>query len=210
MPIRVYDYRVDLANLTVRPELRNRFRQVELGPRPEFHSHDLAGETFLVIEGTIEFSVEDEQVVCQVGQTIYVPPKHKHAVRAVGERPGVIYLSVTPHVEPTHTFYDAHGVQLPPRYGVWRAAGGDDDDEPDAARRSTAELLAAYAAAATTLAELASTNAATISSAPVPLSSDAVQVKALVDSLWPGTRTLLEATSAMEAAWNALALKAAS
>jgi mannose-6-phosphate isomerase-like protein (cupin superfamily) len=207
MPIRIYDYRVDLANLTVRPEIRNRFRQVELGPRPEFHSHDLAGETFLVIEGTIEFSVEDEQVVCQVGQVIYVPPKHKHAVRAVGERPGVIYLSVTPHVEPTHTFYNAHGVQLPPRYGVWRAAGGD--EQTDGAQRSTAELLAAYAAAASTLADLARATAATATSATAPMTSEPAQVKALVDSLWPGIRALLEATSTLEAAWNALALKAA-
>src|ERR1700730_8202797 len=137
MPIPVYDYRVDLANLAVRPEIRNRFRQVELGPVPAFHSHDLGGETFLVVEGSIEFSVDDEHVVCERGQVVYVPPRHKHAVRAVGGHPGVIYLSVTPHVEPTHTFYDAHGTQLPPRYGVWRAAGGDPQTgEPT---RSTAE-----------------------------------------------------------------------
>jgi mannose-6-phosphate isomerase-like protein (cupin superfamily) len=212
MPIRVYDYRVDLANLTVRPEIRNRFRQVELGPRPEFHSHDLGGETFLVVEGSIEFSVEDEQVVCQTGQTIYVPPKHKHAVRAVGDRPGVMYLSVTPHVEPTHTFYDAHGVQLPPRYGVWRAAGGDQDTadaQPGSAARSTTELLARYAAAAAALAELARANAATAGAAVAPASAETVAVKAMVDSLWPGVRGLLEATSALESAWNALALTAA-
>src|SRR5205085_2859944 len=124
MPIRVYDYRTDLSNLVVHPQIRSRFRRVELGPVPQVHSHDLGGETFLVMDGQIEFTVSDERVVCQPGQTIYVPPRTTHAVRAVGEQTGVIYLSVSPHVEPTHTTYDADGQVQPPRYGVWRAAGG--------------------------------------------------------------------------------------
>jgi hypothetical protein len=113
-------------------------------------------------------------------------------------------LSVTPHVEPTHTFYDAHGVQLPPRYGVWRAAGGD--PQTGDPTRSAPELLAAYAAAAATLADLARANAATATAA-AGASSD--PPKPLVDGLWPSALALLEATSALERAWNALALSAA-
>src|SRR5690242_19045186 len=128
MPITVYDYRADLQNLVVRPEGRVRFRQVELGPVPPMHSHDLGTETFLVLEGQIEFHVEAERVTCTPGQLISVPPRPKHAVRAVGDKPGAIFLSVTPHVEPTHTFYDEHGSCLPPRYGVWREAGGGDPE----------------------------------------------------------------------------------
>ena len=124
MAIPVYDFRTDLTNLVVEPEIRSRFRRVELGPVPEVHSHDLGGETFVVMEGQIEFTVADEHVVCQQGQAIFVPPRTTHAVRAVGEQTGVIYLSVSPHVEPTHTFYGPDGQRLPPRYGVWRAAGG--------------------------------------------------------------------------------------
>src|SRR5688500_19862359 len=102
MAIRVYDYRQDLQNLVVRPEGRSRFRRVELGPLPAMHSHDLGAETFLVLEGRIEVQVEDESVVCQPGQLIVVPPRTRHAARAVGDHPGAVYLSVAAHVEPTH------------------------------------------------------------------------------------------------------------
>src|SRR5690348_5671273 len=119
MPIPVFDYRTDLRNLVVQPQIRSRFRVVELGPVPQVHSHDLGGETFVVMQGSIEFTVGDERVVADQGQAIYVPPRTTHAVRAVGDQPGVIYLSVSPHVEPTHTFYDTDGNRLPPRYGVW-------------------------------------------------------------------------------------------
>src|SRR4030088_3323535 len=124
MSIPVYDYRADLTNLVVQPEVRSRFRRVELGPVPALHSHDLGGETFVVMEGQIEFTVADERVICQQGQSIFVPPRTTHAVRAVGDQPGCIYLSVWPHVDPTPTQCDADGEQLPPRYGVWQAAGG--------------------------------------------------------------------------------------
>src|ERR1700730_8209385 len=155
MAIPVYDFRTHLSNLVVEPEIRLRFRRVELGPVPEVHSHDLGGETFVVMEGQIEFTVPDEHVVCQQGQAIFVPPRTTHAVRAVGAQTGVIYLSVSPHVEPTHTQYGPDGERLPPRYGVWRAAGGG----APASGLSRAALLERYKAAAKTLAELAEANA---------------------------------------------------
>jgi quercetin dioxygenase-like cupin family protein len=189
MTIRVFDFRSDLTNLVVQPQIRARFRRVELGPVPEVHSHDLGGETFLVMRGEIEFTVDGETTVCQPGQLIYVPPRTTHAVRAVGAEPGVMYLSVSPHVEPTHTLYDADGQRLPPRYGVWREAGGGapGSDEP----RST--LLQRYRAAAQTLAELAATNAA----------NDA----ATRDELWYRLRPVLQQVEVIEREWNALALR---
>jgi mannose-6-phosphate isomerase-like protein (cupin superfamily) len=196
MSIQVYDYRVDLQNLVVWPEGRARFRQVELGPVPPRHSHDLGAETFLVMEGQIEFTVEDEHVVCTPGQLVYVPPRTKHAVRAVGDRPGVIFLSVTPHVEPTHTFYDDCGECLPPRYGVWREAGGG-DPAPSA---SPAELLESYRVAANLLLALADQNLKTI---------DARQGESLskqaVDELWAALFPVLDQVRSLEHAWNDLA-----
>jgi mannose-6-phosphate isomerase-like protein (cupin superfamily) len=199
MPINIYDYRANLSNLVVQPQIRSRFRRVELGPVPQYHSHDLGGETFVVMEGQIEFTVAGEHVVCGPGQAIYVPPRTTHAVRAVGDKPGVIYLSVSPHVEPTHTFYDAHGQVLPPRYGSWRAAGGE-DAEPET---STRELLERYRAAARQLADLARTNAA----AEVTLdeSADPARTKVAVDALWASLRPLLQHVEEVERTWNALA-----
>jgi mannose-6-phosphate isomerase-like protein (cupin superfamily) len=201
MSIPVYDYRADLTNLVVQPEIRSRFRRVERGPVPEVHSHDLGGETFVVMEGQIEFTVADESVVCQQGQAIFVPPRTTHAVRAVGERTGVIYLSVSPHVEPTHTFYGPDHQRLPPRYGVWRVAGGGDP----LAVSSPAALLESYRAASHTLAELARASLDRASTAD----GSAEPVKATVDAMWDGLRPLLEQVTVLERAWNALAQRAA-
>ena len=199
MPIHVFDYRADLANLVVQPQIRSRFRRVELGPVPEVHSHDLGGETFLVMEGEIEFTVDGETTVCTAGQGIFVPPRTTHAVHALGDRPGVMYLSVSPHVEPTHTFYAADGQRLPPRYGVWRAAGGGEPPTTD----SAAALLQRYRDAAETLAKLARANAEQASGC------DAVD-KAAIDALWDSLRPLLQHIETVERTWNALALQAAS
>jgi len=187
MSIHVFDVRTDLSNLVVQPQIRSRFRRVELGPVPEVHSHDLGGETFLVMAGRIEFTVADESVVCELGQVIYVSPRTTHALRAVGDEPGVIYLSVSPHVEPTHTFYDAGGQRLPPRYGVWREAGGG-----DVSTDAHEVLLERYRAAARVLADLASANAASAATAR--------------DEIWASLRPLLQQVEDLERAWNALAI----
>ena len=199
MPIHVFDYRVNLSNLVVQPQIRSRFRRVELGPVPEVHSHDLGGETFLVMEGEIEFTVDGETTVCTAGQGIFVPPRTTHAVRALGDRPGVMYLSVSPHVEPTHTFYAADGQRLPPRYGVWRAAGGGQPPTTG----SGAALLRSYRGAAEELAELARANAERASGC------DVVNTAA-IDALWDALRPLLQHIETLERTWNELALQAAS
>ncbi len=204
MPIDVHDYRSDHTNIGVQPQIRSRFRRVELGPVPQVHSHDLGGETFMVMAGQIEFTVADEHVVCTPGQTIYVPPRTTHAVRAVGDEPGVIYLSVSPHVEPTHTTYDADGQRLPPRYGVWRAAGGGDP----ASDLPTATLLERYRAAAQSLADLTQANThqadQTLSTAP-----DEGEIKPTIDQLWQSLRPVLLQVETLEREWNELALRAA-
>ncbi len=200
MPIPVHDYRSDLTNICVQPQIRSRFRRVELGPVPPVHSHDLGGETFLVMAGQIEFTVADERVVCQQGQSIFVPPRTTHAVRGVGEQPGVIYLSVSPHVEPTHTTYDADGLQLPPRYGVWQSAGGG---EPRSELPPGA-LLERYKAAAQSLAQLAERNAAQAQTA-----SASDDLKPTIDQLWRGLRPVRLQVEALEREWNELALCAA-
>jgi mannose-6-phosphate isomerase-like protein (cupin superfamily) len=192
MAIPVFDFRSNLSNLVVQPQIRSRFRVVELGPVPAVHSHDLGSETFVVMQGQIEFTVGGEKVIARQGQAIYVPPRTTHAVRAVGDTPGLIYLSVSPHVEPTHTFYDARGQRLPPRYGVWREAG--DPGPPSTLPRPA--LADAYARAASRLAELAQTNA---SAAANGGSSD---------ELWANLQPLLQHVEELERSWNALATAA--
>ncbi len=209
MPIRVYDSRTDIANLVVHPEIRGRFMRMEPGPAGRMHSHDLGGEIFLVLEGQCEFLVEDERVTCGPGQLIYVEPRRKHTLHPVGDEACVIYLSVTPHVEPTHTQYDEEYRQLPPRYGTWRGTGPG-DPHPEL---TTPELGERYLAAARQLADLARANvdAAENRLQALRVAADANDQSAgkdTMDELWVALRDVLRQVSALEQDWNALAPRA--
>ena len=108
---------------------------------------------------------------------------------AVGDRPGAIYLSVAPHVEPTHTQYDDDGACLPPTYGVWADAGG-----APASSASRAELAQTYRAATQRLLELLQANAAV-----------AERESATTDDLWAALYPVLHQVRVLEDAWNELA-----
>jgi quercetin dioxygenase-like cupin family protein len=207
--IRVYDYRTDVANVEVHPEIRGRFMRMEPAPAGRMHSHDLGGEIFLVLEGQCEFLVEDERVTCNPGQLIYVEPRLKHTLHAVGDVPCVVYLSVTPHVEPTHTQYDAAYNRQPPRYGTWR---GKSDQAPFS-EETTEQVAARYGEAASRLAALSQSNAEAQARALRDLNralagGDEARAKQVMDELWLSLRAVLQQTSEVELAWNALAPRA--
>jgi len=206
VPIKVYDYRTDIANLIVFPEIRGRFMRMDPAPAGRMHSHDLGGEIFLVLEGQCEFLVEDERVTCGPGQLIYVEPLLKHTLHAVGDGPCIVYLSVTPHVEPTHTQYDDQYRELPPRYGTWR---GQDhgDPHPDV---TTAQLARHYAKAARRLAALAQANSERVDQhldafAAADSTDNSPTLKEDMDALWSSLRDVHRQLSSLEHAWNALA-----
>jgi quercetin dioxygenase-like cupin family protein len=113
MAFPIYDYRVDTHLSLVTPQIRSRFVKVEPGPMPEVHSHDLGQEVFLVLEGDAEFEIQGERQVVGPGQMCVALTDQTHAVRAVGPEPAIMYLSVTPHIQPTHTFWDDQGHRRP-------------------------------------------------------------------------------------------------
>ncbi len=208
MPIPVYDYRHDLANLIVHPEIRGRFMRMEPAPAARMHSHDLGGEIFLVLEGQCEFLIEDERVTCGPGQLIYVAPPQKHTLHAVGDAPCVVYLSVTPHVEPTHTRYDEGGRVIPPEYGTWRGKAPDPHGDT-----ATADLAQRYVASARRLADLAQANAETAERHLETLltaeaSGDQPTSKAEMDAWWFSLRDALQQVHVVEGDWNAVAPRA--
>ena len=47
----VYDYRTDVRNVLVTPQIRSRFLKMEPGQSAQLHSHDLGHEIFLILEG---------------------------------------------------------------------------------------------------------------------------------------------------------------
>lgn len=206
MTIPVYDYRKDIANVVVRPEIRSRFMRMEPGPAGPLHSHDLGGEIFLVLEGQCEFLVEDERITCGPGQLVYMEPRVKHTLHAVGDDPCVVYLSVTPHVEPTHTRYDEGYTPLSPSYGGWRGKGYRDTK----ADRATADLAESYKESARKLAVLARDNAEALDQHMKTLvdgdtARNQQDVKQTMDEMWLSLRDALQQVSDIERTWNDLA-----
>ena len=209
MTLPVYNYRNDIANVVVRPEIRARFMRMEPAPAGLMHSHDLGGEIFLVLEGQCEFLVEDERVTCGPGELIYMEPRVKHTLHAVGDQPCTVYLSVTPHVEPTHTRYDDAYDQLPPTYGGWR---GKNFEDPHA-ERETADLAKSYKESARKLSALASENAKALDDHLKSLDesmdvNDQQAAKQTMDEMWLSLRKVLQQVSDVERAWNDLAPRA--
>lgn len=206
MSIQVWDYREHIQNLVATPEIRARFNRINPNSPPQYHSHDLGGEIFLVLDGEVTFDVEGEIVVCRAGQAIYVRPHLKHRVYNQGDRPATYYLSVTPHVEPTHTQYDDQMQRRPPRYGVWRGAG----DPSPRSTSSNDELADALVAEAEELARLAEQAAAALRRKAGALkaagrASDAAAAKEAVDGMWEAAYPMLRQVRAFEATWNQLA-----
>ena len=109
MPLTVYDFRADQRNLVVTPQIRARFMRLDPGEVATAHSHDLGQEIFLVLAGRAEFTIAGETAQVGPGQLCVAFIDQLHSVRALGEEPMVMYLSVTPHIQPTHTFWDRGG-----------------------------------------------------------------------------------------------------
>ena len=116
MPLAVFDYRTDITNLLVTPQIRARFMRLEPGEVAAAHSHDLGQEIFLVLSGRAEFTIAGEVAEVGPGQLCIALIDQVHTVRAIGDEPMTMYLSVTPHIQPTHTFWGPDGGRRPHRF----------------------------------------------------------------------------------------------
>jgi len=207
VPFDVYDYRTDVRNVVITPDIRSRFLRMEPGEVGPRHSHDLGQEVFLVLAGQCEFEIEGERAVLGPGQMCFAAANQMHQVRTIGDEPMTMYLSVTPHIEPTHTFWNDAGEKLPPRYGGATANERAARAEPGP---GIAALLARQIAAAKAVATAATANAATQETMATELeralsAGDAVAAKATVDAMWCTMRTAYEAIQELAAAWNEVA-----
>ncbi len=116
MGFEVFDYRKDIKNLLTTPQIRSRFLKMEVGQVNRGHSHDLGHEIFLILQGQAEFEIEGVKKVVGPGQLCLALTDEIHTVRNVGEDEVIMYLSVTPHIQPTHTAWTDSGSKEPPRF----------------------------------------------------------------------------------------------
>jgi quercetin dioxygenase-like cupin family protein len=208
MALEVFDARTDVRNLFITPEIRSRIMRFEPGEVSHGHTHDLGHEMFVVLDGRAEFTIAGESGVVGAGQVCVARAGEWHEIRTLTDRPMTLYLSVTPHIEPTHTQWDREGgTRLPYRYGgstrVERLAGGVPPASADT-------LLEWHLAASAALAEAARANAAAQRSTGERLRSalhtgDAARAKSDVDEMWAAFRELYAKLLEAERAWNALA-----
>jgi quercetin dioxygenase-like cupin family protein len=112
MPTKVFSWKDDpMGTIVAAPELRGRYVTMNPGPMNELHSHEESqGYSFMLcIEGKFRIEVESETADIGPGQVIWVTPKERHRMKALGTGPCVMYLACAPHGYPTHTFYDGEG-----------------------------------------------------------------------------------------------------
>jgi len=211
MPYTVFDFRHDIKNLFITPNIRGRFLRMEPGEVHGRHSHDLGDELFLVLDGHLDMEIDGHHEVLGPGQACVAFAHQMHQARNAGPGPMTMYLSVTPHIEPTHTQYDQETRErLPPRYNPPTAFDKDDTlaDIP------TAELADRHLAAALALAETARTAADRQVTSIAALKraaedGDAVASKAAMDEVWGQVYATFRALNTMSLAWNDLAPRAA-
>ena len=150
MALEIYDFRKDIRNLLVTPQIRSRFLRMEPGQVANLHSHDLGHEIFLILQGRAHFRVAGEEAELGPGQLCVALVDEAHQVRVVGDEPMVMYLSVTPHVQPTHTGRDEDGQRHPVRFAPSSSYDVDTDTTTP-----VGELLDRFVAASAGLAETA-------------------------------------------------------
>jgi|SRR5579859_155248 len=207
MALEVFDARADVRNLFITPEIRSRIMQFQPGEVSHGHTHDLGHEMFVVLAGQAEFTIAGESGIVGPGQICVARAGEWHEIRTLADEPMTLYLSVTPHIEPTHTQWDREGgTQLPYRYG------GSTRTERRAAGHSTEPrlLLERHLNASTALASAASANAAAQQLAAGALRSalehtDPAAAHAAIDQMWRAFRDLYTTLQAAELAWNELA-----
>lgn len=197
----VYDFRnpEHITNMLVTPQIRSRFLRMEPGTSATMHTHDLGQEIFLVLQGKCEFTIDGEKEVLEPGQLCVALVDQAHVVRVVGDEPMVMYLSVTPHVHPTHTYWDDEGNRLPYRYGPNSNYDVQDDDSI-----GVSELLGRQAQRSAAVAEAAATLA--------EVNAKALEAEAfdgpVREGMWEALRNLHLKVAEMDDNWNALAPRA--
>ena len=211
MPIEVFDYRKDIRNLWITPQIRSRFMRLEPGVISYGHTHDLGHEIFLILQGQAEFTIEGETAILGPGQVCFARAHEWHEVRALGDEPMIMYLSVTPHIEPTHTPWQGHEHKLPYNYGTSTRLEREATGVPPA---SAVEITARFLAATRALADVTHENVAAQEHAAAQLvaaeaQGDAAAAKGAVDALWSNLYAMYQQLHALEEVWNELAPRVA-
>ena len=202
MDLPVYDYRTDIKNLLVTPQIRSRFLKMEVGQFNEGHTHDLGQEIFLILQGQAEFNIDGKKATLGPGQMCIALTDEWHSVENVGDDEVIMYLSVTPHIQPTHTRWFDDGTKMPPNFALNRTY----DLEPD--RSTPAAVLVdqcvaaseTFAAAAHEHTAIVRENADAVKAALAQGDRDAVNRAR--DNMWHALSSVYKTLGEFSDVWN--------
>ena len=202
MPFTVYDYRnpEHIKNLLVTSEMRSRILKMEPGQGFNArHSHDLGHEVFLILQGAAEFEIECNRQTVKAGQLCFALTDEAHSVRVVSEEPVIMYLSVTPHILPTHTGRTPEGDAKPINFSSATSYDTQLDPSVSRADRITCHRTAieAVAAAAQSLSDSHTGALDQLPNADSPAD--------LRESMWPAVYEIFKTISKLGDSWNDLA-----
>jgi quercetin dioxygenase-like cupin family protein len=205
MAFEVYDYRHVNRNVLVTPEIRARLYHMQPGQVDRRHSHDLGHEVFLILEGKAEFTIEGHTEVLEAGQMCVALVDEIHQVRNLLEdRPTIMYLSVTPHIQPTHTGRTATDEKEPPQFAPSKNYHQEEEE------RSPHELLAIYVESAHSTAQAAWAHASQAEQIATTLQGREGEISteaavAARNAMWETLYTLHKQLVKMDDLWNRLA-----
>ena len=210
MPLEVFDARSDIRNLFITPEIRSRIMRFAPGEVSHGHTHDLGHEMFVVLDGQAEFTIAGQSAVLGPGQICVARAGEWHEIRTLDGAPMTLYLSVTPHIEPTHTQWDREGgTKLPYHYG-----GSTRAERSGTAVDPVATLLDRHVEASRSLAKSAAEYAADQERAASALTTalqtgDKAAARLAIDEMAAALQRMYAALQSAERVWNDLAPAAA-
>lgn len=210
MSFEVYDYRTVNRNVLVTPEIRARLYHMKPGQVDRRHSHDLGHEIFLILEGRAEFNINGTVKEVGPGQMCVALADEIHQVRnLLPDKPTIMYLSVTPHIQPTHTGRDEQDRKMPPHFNP-NANYDDARDESTPITDLLDQELAALRQVAATAQQAVSVHEQQAEALRAARTAgDADGAVAARNAMWDAIYSLHKQLYALGDVWNELAPRAA-
>jgi quercetin dioxygenase-like cupin family protein len=199
----VYDFRTVNRNVLVTPEIRARLYHMKPGQVDGRHSHDLGHEIFLILEGLAEFNINGVKKELGPGQMCVALADEIHQVRnLLPDQPTIMYLSVTPHIHPTHTGRTLEGEKVPPHFIPNANYHAEQDMDRPMRELLAAQVEAAGQVLAAAQANLATQQAEMQRALEAMAAGDRQGAVAARNAMWESVYTLHKQLSAFDALWN--------
>lgn len=210
MSFEVYDYRSVNRNVLVTPEIRARLYHMAPGQVDGRHSHDLGHEVFLILEGRAEFNIGGVTRQLGPGELCIARADEIHQVRnLLPDQPTIMYLSVTPHVQPTHTGRGDDDAKLPPRFQPNASYHVEQAEAVTLGALLARQVRAAEALLAAAEANLATQRAEAARLGKARAAGDEAAAGVARDTMWQAVYGLHKRLYEFDAIWNEVAPRAA-